>query len=501
MKLSFLLIIALLMGIFTACTGKEKIENHDHAIVITKWSEKMELFMEFPQPRVDVEGKYIIHLTFLETNQPVRKGKVTLSFRQKNGDSLKVEEKEIFREGIFTPLVSFLKSGTYLFTLNYEDLNIRESFQLGEVVVYDSDEAIPLEEETADQSISFLKEQQWKTKFNTQMVKRIFLKSSIAVVGEVLPHQHGYAEVVAPVEGIVSVEHNHEMVIPGRQVKKGMVLLTICPPVSGDNSWTKLQLSYEQARSEFERAKRLKEKEAISEREYEELKRVYLIHKSGFEALLDLTPAEESETADKYDVHLDLKSKINGRVALISVKPGQSVSVGQNLMTIIDPSIVWIQMNIYEKDYFLIGEPQGAEVSIPGLDKTIVLTKDNWQILSRGEIVDRQNRTVPMIVEIKNPDLIFKVGQILHLNLYTSEEREVLAVPLSAIFDEDVQKAVFVQTEGESFEKRIVKTGMRSDGWIEIISGLSVADRVVTEGGYMVKLASQNKNIGHPHVH
>ena len=70
-----------------------------------------------------------------------------------------------------------------------------------------------------------------------------------------------------------------------------------------------------------------------------------------------------------------------------------------------------------------------------------------------------------------------------------------------AVFEDNAQSVVFVHVEGETFEKREVKIGPKFRDWISIIEGLNERERVVTRGGYLVKLASTSEVIGHPHTH
>ena len=85
--------------------------------------------------------------------------------------------------------------------------------------------------------------------------------------------------------------------------------------------------------------------------------------------------------------------------------------------------------------------------------------------------------------------------------MYTSEEKTSLAVPETAIIDEDIHKVIYVQLGGETFEKRVVRTGSRFRGWTAIEEGLSGGERIVTKGAYQLKLAESVTDIGHPHVH
>ena len=508
-----ILILVIPLVIISACgrnASIEEVDNHDHesdehTISITQWTERMELFMEFSIPIVSEPGEFIVHLTTLDDFKPVLKGSVTLSFQHQNGKTMQVKKEELLRDGIFTPMVELPQAGLYTYTLDYVGEKTKETFNLGQVIAYNSENDIPEEDNHHEhhdgEDITFLKEQQWKTEFQTAPARFMSIKSSVMAIAEVIPNQRGYAEIVSPIEGLLNVQCNQDMVVPGSMVKKGDVLAKLCPPLSVDNSWTERRLAYQRAKSEFERAKRLLEKNAISQRDFEEMQRNYLIHKSGYESLLAIDNTDMPVGFDLESNHYHFKSPIHGIVAEVSVLPGQNITPGRKLMTVIDPSIVWLKMNVFEKDYYKIGTPQGATLTIPGMSSQVFLEKDELKLLSKGYLVDPDSRTIPILFEITNPDRIFKVGQVLQVELYTSGAQKALCVPEQAVYDEDVQQVIFVQVEGETFEKRVVKVGPHFHGWVAINDGLEEGEQVVNKGGYQVKLASMSTDIGDPHVH
>ena len=61
-----------------------------------------------------------------------------------------------------------------------------------------------------------------------------------------------------------------------------------------------------------------------------------------------------------------------------------------------------------------------------------------------------------------------------------------VVVPESAIVEEGADKLAFVQLAGETFEERVLELGTRADGLVQVISGLSKGDRVVTKGAAAV---------------
>ena len=94
------------------------------------------------------------------------------------------------------------------------------------------------------------------------------------------------------------------------------------------------------------------------------------------------------------------------------------------------------------------------------------------------------------------------VGQAvsLHLLLNPTEPRPV--VPAAALVDDGGRPIVFVQREGETFERRAVTVGPRSGDVVQIVAGVKPGERVVTKGAYLVRLASLSTSVpAHGHVH
>ena len=224
------------------------------AMAVTQWTDNMEIFMEYETAVVGQEIKFIVHLTTLADFQAVREGKVILNFNQSNGSAITIEKDELLREGIFTPTFTFVTPGDYDFNLLYQGTKATASFAIGMFKVYPSLEDIPAsEEEKVGEEITFLKEQQWKIDFATEEARVRVIKSAVQAIGEVRPRPASYAEIVSPVEGIISITAANQLVKPGQKVKKGQTLAIIVPPLAAQNSWAEIYLNYEQSKTEYER--------------------------------------------------------------------------------------------------------------------------------------------------------------------------------------------------------------------------------------------------------
>ena len=96
----------------------------------------------------------------------------------------------------------------------------------------------------------------------------------------------------------------------------------------------------------------------------------------------------------------------------------------------------------------------------------------------------------------------YRVGQSVQLRLYLGQAVPGTAVPESSIVEDAGRPVVFVQTGGESFERRPVSLGARAGGWVHVSRGLEPGERVVHEGAYLVRLAAMSTQIpAHGHVH
>lgn len=477
-------------------------DGHEHeipGIAVTQWTGKMEIFMEYDTPVVGNEVKYIIHLTTLKDFLPVTKGLVTLTFTGPDGQKTAIRKDKVLREGIYTQTMSFEKAGSYEFSISYKSENVQETFYIGSVKVYDSEHQIPVEEQEEGEEFSFLKEQQWKIDFATEEASYKKIRPSLRAVGIVKPQPSSYAEIVSPVDGIISITESVSLVKPGQKVEKGDVLAVLVPPLSASNSWSEIFIKYEQARNEYERAIRLKERQAISDREFEQARLNYDMQKAGFSTYFETNGS--SISFDPENSHFHLTAPVSGVASEVTILPGQHVEKGQRLISIVNQDKVWLSLDLFSEEAAKLREITGLSLSIPGRKKKLNLGPESFEVISRGETIDPVKRTQTVWIGVDNSDRQLLIGQVFNARVYSGALNDQLVVPSSAIYDDNSQQVVMVHVSGESFEKRIVSTGPEYFNDVAILSGLSAGERVVTRGGYLVKLASTSEEIGHPHAH
>lgn len=185
-----------------------------------------------------------------------------------------------------------------------------------------------------------------------------------------------------------------------------------------------------------------------------------------------------------------LTSPVTGIVNEITATSGQQVETGTQILSIANLSTVLLEAQVFERDLPAVRESNRASFTSPALNGevyTIGTGDGQGRLLSIGQTVNPQTRTVPVIYEVINPLQRLRDGMFVEITIDTSGDRQVLAVPKQAVVTEQGQTFVFVFDGGESFERRAVALGAEGADYYEVTSGLKEGERVVTEGIYQLR--------------
>ena len=509
MRNKFKFLFVFLGAIFYAgCSSQteDAQEHHHEAISVTIWTDSTELFMEYPPLVIGEEAAFAVHLSNMKNFKPVTEGSLQLIFTEKSsGKQININSDSPSHPGIFRPLVTMKEPGNYKLTLKLNSSQVSDVLIVDDVIVYKDTSSIPHETDqpSGEEEISYLKEQQWKIEFKTEPASEHLLSGSITAVGELLPKPQMHAEVPAPVNGVILADQSNVIPSIGTWVKKGTVLAVISPPANTGSGFIDIRNEYVLAKSEFERAGRLLERKAIPLKRYEEIQLKYEAKKASYDIIEKQMDLSELDKNGNNGFHLHLIAPVDGYLEEIHFHLGENVAAGQKLFTISNPSRVLLKINIPLSKINLAKDSKDASFKVEGFEKEFRVSELNGKLVSIGSIVNEESRTVPVYFEINNPSNNLKIGMFLQADVKTGEPSEVLAIPNSAIFEEYGQYTAYVHLEGETFAKRLLKIGINDKGYTEILDGIKPGERVVTVGGYQVKLASMSTSIptGHGHEH
>lgn len=179
-----------------------------------------------------------------------------------------------------------------------------------------------------------------------------------------------------------------------------------------------------------------------------------------------------------------------------TVVDGAMVSPGQTLYRLGDPSKVWVEGAVHEDLLGALLPGQSVTVTAAGSDSSFSGTVQ--RILPE---LDATTRTARVRVAVRNTDGKLRPGQWATLKVDVDGGNH-LAVPESAVLYTGPRRVVFVDTGGDLLMPRDVVTGMKSDGYVQILDGLTAGDQVVRAGNFLVAADSRLKRggeTGHRH--
>lgn len=486
----------------------------DHAAgaaVYTRWTERTELFVEFPPLVVGKDSAFAAHLTRLSDFRPVAAGRVTVLLA---GGGLPEERFEVTQPtvpGIFRPVARPTHAGWRELSILLAAEGLSDRHDLGQVGVFGTPEAAARnatpEEEEGD-SISFLKEQQWPIDFATASVEERTLRPSLAVSGTVRARADGEVHVTAPVSGRL-LTAGRAFPTLGREVKRDQILVTLAPRLGAEADIASLelavaraQLDVEHSRRERERLETLLAQGAVPER------RVVAARKDEAQAQAELTAAER-----RLQQHgrvqrafaggaggITVRAPISGTVVAVDVAPGMFLEEGRQMFRIVDLERLWLDVRVPEANIGRVQHAAGAWFTVEGFDEVFDVGPE--QVVTTGGVVDARARTIPMIFTIDNPERQLRVGMFARVHLLTGPPVTAPSVPLAAVVGDGGQDVVYVQTGGESFERRLLRPGVRDGDYLQALSGVATGERVVVRGAFMVKLAASTSEVpAHGHAH
>lgn len=462
-------------------------EAHAHGTAVTVWTDSTELFFEYPPMIAGGPGEaWAIHVTRLADYSPIEEGALTLAFRGPDGRVLTNTSDAPARPGIYTPAPQLPAPGTYELVMDVDGLEDR--IDAGEIEVFSSAEDVPASAED-DGAITFLKEQQWSIDFGIATATERAIPYAIDVSGEIIPAAGRVAEVSAPVSGLALAGANLAAPSPGDRVSAGQTL-AILSPTADDNSYARAKSNVERLRRETERLQRLYDAEAIAEMRLVEARHDLEVAEAELEAM-------GGSTGENYTYAV--RSPIAGVVQQRHFRPGQHVQTGEPLFEVVNPAEVWIRLNVPARHTDAAVAAENAVFSSEGSDVQFQTNR----LVSIGSNIDLDSRTLPVVLAVDNPQNRLKIGQFVQAQLRVGGTRSGVAVPEGAVMNEDGQPVLYVQTGGETFERRPVVLGP-SDGVHTIVAGgLAPGEHVVTDGAYQVYLASLDTSEigdhGHPH--
>src|SRR5579883_1580387 len=176
----------------------------------------------------------------------------------------------------------------------------------------------------------------------------------------------------------------------------------------------------------------------------------------------------------------EIRSPINGVVTDRPLFAGETAAAGAPLLTVMDTSALLAKVHISQvlAQQLKVGDP--ATVTVPGVRDPV-----SAKVSLVSPALDPGSTTIEIWIRIENKSGALKVGTPVHVAIQTKTVPNAIKVPLSAMLNaQDSKASVMVAGADGVAHKKQVKTGIRDSDNVQIASGISPADMVITEGAY-----------------
>src|SRR5712664_272996 len=298
--------------------------------------------------------------------------------------------------------------------------------------------------------------------------------SQLTVTGTVNPDVSRSVPVISIATGRV-VELHARL---GDMVKKGQLLLRVqsADMSAAFSDYRKAMADVKLARIQFERAKLLYDKGAISLNEFQTAEDV------ENKAQVDVENTTErlrvlGGSIDHPAAIVDIRAPVSGVITDQQVTAASGVAgLGSpNPFTISDLSNVWILCDVYENDLANVHVGETAEIRLNAYPDKLF----TGRISNVGLVLDPTLRTAKVLVEVRNPG-IMRVGMIVTATFHGQKKETRAAVPAAAILHLHDRDWVYVPAGDKKFRRVEVVAGQILPGNMqEVISGIKPGSQVI----------------------
>ena len=263
----------------------------------------------------------------------------------------------------------------------------------------------------------------------------------------------------------------------GDEVKAGDILAKI------DSE--KYNLQFSQAKAEIARLSALLINQELDLKRAEKLFKDNLVSeemmdrtKADFNALKEQMNAADAQlrNANRLIEETNIKAPIKSEVAIKHIDAGDYVQPGMVVYELVDTKNLKVDLSFPE--YLSPKLKKGLEVHItsPTNPDEVVISK----IRDIKPNIDSRNKSLTTIIDFENPGT-WLPGASSRATVVFSKFENAIVVPQISVVRRSIGEVIYV-VKGNTVKETPVKTGLRKEGYIQILEGITLNDEIVKDG-------------------
>jgi membrane fusion protein, heavy metal efflux system len=520
----------------------------------TEFSEKLLNFFEFAPLKPQETSSFLIHLTEMETGEPVAQADVKLVVRGANGKELDTIQAKVGRvTGIYVADVKIPAAGIYGIDFVVKNDKLQDTMALEGFEVSSEPPPDVNEEEAPGETVAFLMEQQWMIDMKLARAESEELAIPIHSTGRIIPAANNHARLSSPVGGTLT---GRNLPLVGTRVYQEQPVATVIETATASETaqvraslaqveaarvQTSAQLQSENAnirnqnaRARIENARLQAEKKVLTEqlelaqsrliqakKENERAQKVYAAEGISTRELqaIELEVAEAQADFQQIGAKKNALEKVREipiNPLLADSAPDVSAAYPSSSLTIRAPFsgvVTEIHKSLGEQvapgeAILEIANTQTVWLTCPVYEKDLGGLHDgvtaDFTVLSYpdreftgslihvGEVIDEETRATDAIFTVSNEEQLLRLGMQAKVRIAGDRMTKTVTIPKEAVLDREGKSVVYVLVTGEEFERRTVEVTEDFGSMVGVTEGLSPGERVVTQGAYQLFLQETN---------
>lgn len=187
------------------------------------------------------------------------------------------------------------------------------------------------------------------------------------------------------------------------------------------------------------------------------------------------------QTSGKSQDRVPILAPENGVIIDMGIRDGMYVTPMLEMYSIADLSTVWVQVDVYEHQLSWMSVGNTADIEVRAIPGKVWTGKIDYIYPELNPVT----RTLRVRLKFETPEQLLRPNMFADVTLY-SKAKSALSVPAEAmIYYENSPRVVKVVSKNK-YKPVEVKTGMKSDGQVEILEGLKEGDKIVVSGQFLL---------------
>ena len=187
------------------------------------------------------------------------------------------------------------------------------------------------------------------------------------------------------------------------------------------------------------------------------------------------------QTSGKSQDRVPILAPENGVIINMGIRDGMYVTPMLEMYSIADLSTVWVQVDVYEHQLSWISVGNTADIEVRAIPGKVWTGKIDYIYPELNPIT----RTLRVRLKFETPEQLLRPNMFADVTLY-SRAKSTLSISAEAMIYYENSPRVVKVVGKYKYKPVEVKTGMRSDGRVEILEGLKEGDKIVVSGQFLL---------------